>query len=318
MDALSAVLAPVRLKRTLWALSVGRAPWGIAVPGSQGCVRFHYVLRGNAWLRIEGSDDPPVALSGGDLAVLPFGEAHTFADRPHTTPRRWEELAECAKHPSAGVVHFELGKNGPETSFVTGAFVLDDPLATPILATLPPLLRIRPEADQAVPSLLENIQFVAREVETNRPGSEIVLLRMADVMFVQILRAYLARMPEDGGGFLGALRDSSTAAALGLMHRRSEEPWTVASLAEEVGLSRSVFAARFTQLVGEPPLAYLTRLRMQRAATLLRSGATLATASRMTGYASEASFSHAFRQWAGVAPGEFRKNSAAAVGQGDT
>ena len=158
-----------------------------------------------------------------------------------------------------------------------------------------------------MPSFAENIQFITREIETDRPGSEIVLLRMADVIFIQILRAYLARVPDDGGGFLSALRDPSTAAALGAMHHRAEAPWTVASLAEEVGLSRSVFAARFTQLVGEPPLGYLTRLRMQKAATLLREGATLAKASHLTGYASEASFSHAFRQWAGVAPGAYRK-----------
>jgi len=164
-----------------------------------------------------------------------------------------------------------------------------------------------PEAEQGVPSFFENIQFITREVETDRPGSEVVLLRMADVIFIQILRAYLARVPNDGGGFLGALRDPSTAGGLGAMHHRAEVPWTVASLAKEVGLSRSVFAARFTELVGEPPLGYLTRLRMQKAATLLRAGATLANASRLTGYASEASFSHAFRQWAGVAPGAYRK-----------
>jgi AraC-like DNA-binding protein len=97
------------------------------------------------------------------------------------------------------------------------------------------------------------------------------------------------------------------AAALGLMHQRPEEPWTVARIAEQVGLSRSAFAARFVELVGEPPLGYLTRLRMQRASLLLREGATLAKASQMTGYASEASFSYAFRQWAGIAPGAFRR-----------
>ena len=96
-------------------------------------------------------------------------------------------------------------------------------------------------------------------------------------------------------------------AALGLMHRQLEEQWTVASLANKVGLSRSTFAARFTQLIGEPPLGYLTRLRMQKATALLREGATLAKTSQMTGYSSEAAFSHAFRQWAGVAPGAYRR-----------
>jgi len=250
-------------------------------------------------------NEPDVALSGGDLAVLPLGHAHVLRDHPRSAPVHVDDVAQCDSR--SVVMQLEVGAKGPETNFVTGAFVLDDPLARQILAVLPPVIRMRPEVEQGVPSFLENIQFITHEVETDRPGSEVVLLRMADVIFIQILRAYLARVPDDGGGFLGALRDPRTAAALGAMHHRAEAPWTVASLAKEVGLSRSVFASRFTQLVGEPPLGYLTRLRMQKAAILLREGATLARASHLTGYASEASFSHAFRQWAGVAPGAYRK-----------
>lgn len=306
MDALSAVLAPVRLQRTRWMFTVGRGPWGIALPATRCCIRFHYLLRGSAWLGVEGASEPKVALSGGDLAVLPLGSAHSLRDQPRSSTRRFEDVSQCNTNDSL-VLHVEVGGKGAETTFVTGAFVLDDPLATPILAALPPLIRMHPDAEAAVPSFLENIRFITREVEQNRPGSEIVLLRMADVIFIQILRAYLARAPEGGGGVLGALRDGSTAAALAAMHRRPEAPWTVASLAKEAGVSRSVFAARFAQLVGEPPLSYLTQLRMQKAAGLLREGATLAKASRLTGYASEASFSHAFRQWAGVAPGAWRR-----------
>jgi AraC-like DNA-binding protein len=263
------------------------------------------MVRGSAWLSLDNADEPDVALSGGDLAVLPLGHTHVLRDHPRSASVRLEDVARCDSR--SVIMQLEVGAKGPETNFVTGAFVLDDPLARQILAVLPPVIRMRPELEQGVPSFLENIQFITREVETDRPGSEVVLLRMADVIFIQILRAYLARVPDDGGGFLGALRDPRTAAALGAMHHRAEAPWTVASLAKEVGLSRSVFASRFTQLVGEPPLGYLTRLRMQKAATLLRDGAGLAEASRLTGYASEASFSHAFRQWAGVAPGAYRK-----------
>jgi AraC-like DNA-binding protein len=263
------------------------------------------VVRGSAWLRVDNTNEPDVALSGGDLAVLPLGHAHVLRDHPSSTPVHVDDVAQCGSR--SVVMHLEVGAKGPETNFVTGAFLLDDPLARQILAVLPPVIRMRPEVEHGVPSFLENIQFITREVEADRPGSEILLLRMADVIFIQILRAYLARVPADGGGFLGALRDPSTAAALGAMHDRAEAPWTVASLAKEVGLSRSVFAARFTQLVGEPPLGYLTRLRMQKAAILLREGATLAKASHLTGYASEGSFSHAFRQWAGVSPGAWRR-----------
>ncbi|MBZ5715924.1 AraC family transcriptional regulator [Nannocystis pusilla] len=307
MDALSAVLASVRLQRTRWVSTVARAPWGVALPVVKSCIRFHYVVRGSAWLSVDRTDEPRVALSGGDLAVLPLGHAHALRDHPRSATRRFEEVARCVTRPTHGVIHIDLGLKGPETNFITGAFVLDDPLATPILAALPPLIRMTPDAEQAVPSFLDNIQFITREIATNRPGSEIVLLRMADVLFIQILRAYLARLPEDGGGFLGALRDPSIAAALGAMHRRAEAPWTVASLAKEAGLSRSVFAARFTELVGEPPLGYLTRLRMQNAAALLREGAPLAKVSLLTGYSSEASFSHAFRKFSGMAPGAWRR-----------
>ena len=307
MDALSSVLAPVRLQQTRWASTVGRAPWGVAFTATTSCIRFHYLVRGSAWLSVDGTDERRVALSGGDLAVLPLGHAHVLRDHPRSTAARFEVLARCTPRPSRAVMVVEAGATGPETTFITGGFVLDDPLARPVLATLPPLIRMRPDEEHGGPSFLENIQFITREVEADRPGTDIVLLRMADVIFIQILRAYLARAPSDGGGLLGALRDPSTAAAIEAMHRSPEAPWTVASLAKEVGLSRSVFAARFTQLVGEPPLGYLTRLRMQKAATLLRDGATLAESSRLTGYASEASFSHAFRQWAGVAPGAWRR-----------
>ena len=307
MDALSAVLAPVRLQRTRWAFTVGRAPWGVALPATKSCIRFHYLLRGSAWLSVDRAGEPRVALSGGDLAVLPLGHAHTLRDHPRSATESFEALAQCATRPDSIVMHIDVGARGPETTIITGAFVLDDPLARPLLATLPPVIRMTPDGEHAVPSFLENIRFITREVEQDRPGSEIVLLRMADVIFIQILRAYLARSPDDGGGLLGALRDPCTAAALAAMHRRPETPWTVASLAREAGVSRSVFAARFTQLVGEPPLGYLTRLRMQKASALLRDGATLARVARMTGYASEASFSHAFRQWAGVAPGAWRR-----------
>ncbi len=177
------------------------------------------------------------------------------------------------------------------------------------------VIRITPDAGQAVPSFLQNLQFISRELDADRPGSQIVRTRMADVIFVQVLRAYIESLPGGSAGFLGALREKNMAAALGLMHQRPEVPWTVAKIADEVGLSRSGFAARFAELVGEPPLGYLTRLRMQRASMLLQEGATLSKASQMTGYASEASFSYAFRQWAGIAPGAYRRRLRSAAAE---
>jgi hypothetical protein len=185
---------PRFVQRTCWASTVGRAPWGVAFPAGKGCVHFHYVRRGNAWLSVDKTDGPRVALSGGDLVVMPHGHAHALRDHARSKLRRWDELARCVTQTVPGVLRIDIGTTGPETTLITGAFVLDDPLAAPLLAALPPLIRLTPDTEQAVPSFLENLQFIAREVDTNRPGAEIVLLRMADVLFIQILRAYLARL----------------------------------------------------------------------------------------------------------------------------
>ncbi|CAM4526556.1 AraC family transcriptional regulator [Corallococcus exiguus] len=305
MDALSQVLSHVRLKNTAWSWSVASAPWGFCLPPAKHSLRFHYVARGSCWLS-SGEDSAAVALSGGELAIISQGP-HSVRDQPSTPVTPFSQLTVRS---SAGPVRrLEFGGGGAQSTMVCGMFAVDERFDVPLLAMLPSVVRITPDAAGAVPSFLQNVKFIAQEIESNRPGSELVLTRMADVIFIQILRAYIESLPEGSTGFLGALRDKSIAAALGLMHQRPEEPWTVQKLAKEVALSRSGFAARFAKLVGEPPLEYLTRLRMQRAAALLREGATLSSAAEMTGYASEASFSHAFRQWAGVTPGAYRRQT---------
>lgn len=310
MDAFSDVLGQLRLTDASWACVSATAPWGVRLEPMPGGFRFVFVASGSCVLSLEDSREPPIALSSGDLAVMPHGHGFVVRDQPRSRASNFEELrrratrsARCATH------HVQVGRGGTEANVVHGVFRLADAIETPLLATLPPLFRIRPDAEDALPSFRQNLQLISRELDANRPGSRTVLTRMADVILVQILRAYMESLPAGSTGVLGALRDKSLAAALGLMHQQPEEAWTVARLADRVGLSRSSFAARFMELVGEPPLGYLTRLRMQRASTLLREGATLAKASQLTGYASEASFSHAFRQWAGVPPGAYRRGA---------
>ena len=297
MDALSDVLGHVRLKQANWACFLAASPWGIAFAEEKGRVRFLYVAQGDCWLSLDG--EPAVPLSTGTLAMLPHGHSFSVLDQPRRTPVRFDELAHNTHHIKCG------GGAESVANLVYGAFAIEDSLEVPLFASLPPLIRI----DEPLPSFSQNLEFISRELDSARPGAHVVLTRMADVILVQMLRAYIESLPEDTEGLFGALRDKHMAAALGLLHQRPELPWTVALLADEVGLSRSAFAARFAELVGEPPLAYLTRLRMHRASLLLRAGATLAKASKFAGYASEASFSYAFRQWAGIAPGEYRKRA---------
>lgn len=296
MDALSDVLTHVRLKQARWACFLAGSPWSVSFAQAPACVRFLYVVHGEIWLTVE--DDAPVRLTRGMLAVLPHGQRVVIGDRVNRKSIRFEELARSTHHITCG------GGIPSEANIVYGAFEIEDP--TPLLASLPPLVQIR----EPLPSFSQNLEFISRELDSHRPGANVVLTRMADVIFVQMLRACVETLPD---GIFAALRDKHVATALGLVHQRPAHPWTTALLADEVGLSRSAFAVRFGELVGEPPLAYLTRLRMQRAALVLRDGATIAKASELAGYASEASFSYAFRQWAGIAPGEYRKRARSAV-----
>ncbi len=247
MDALSEVLSHVRLKETRWACALASAPWGIAHRETKGCVRFHFVSRGSCWLSVDKSSQPRVALSGGDLVVVPQGHGHVIRDQPRSHLTKFEELMSRAQSDAPGGVHrVSLGSGGAETNIIYGAFMLDDPFETPMLAGLPPVIRVTPDAGASVPSFHQNLQFISRELDSNRPGSQIVLTRMADVIFVQVLRTYIESLPEGSEGFLGALRDKNMAAALG--SHASTTGGAVRLLPrspDQVGLSRSGFAARF-------------------------------------------------------------------------
>jgi AraC-like DNA-binding protein len=173
---------------------------------------------------------------------------------------------------------------------------------------LPPVIVLPGELSRSVHWLEPTLKFIACEAQSGRPGAQTVVSRLADVLFIQIVRGYLATLPASSSGWLGALGDSQIGAALGFIHQSPELDWTVQSLAAKVAMSRSAFASRFARLVGEPPLAYVTRWRMQKAAGLLRqSSATLANIAERVGYDSEAAFSKAFKRAVGSAPGAYRR-----------
>ncbi|WP_437938198.1 AraC family transcriptional regulator [Sorangium sp. So ce341] len=309
MDPLSELLSSVRARAASWALLDARAPWGVALRGKPSTFCVHHVVSGAAWVSTE-NDDHALALTTGDVAVVPHGRAHSLGDRKGTPVVALEALPGVRASGDDRAWHLTLGGAGSETRVTSALVELEDPFSVPIVSSLPPVFRL---AGAGQTSLVEHLRLVTREIESRPFGADLVLARVADVLFVHVMRAYVETLGDGPSHscrsleLVGALRDPGVATAMGLMSRRPEHPWTVASLAEEVGLSRSAFAARFTSLVGEPPLAFLTRMRMQKAAMLLREGATLALTSQLTGYASEASFGHAFRQWSGMAPGAYRR-----------
>ncbi|MCK6533423.1 MAG: AraC family transcriptional regulator [Polyangiaceae bacterium] len=306
MDVLTDVLQTVRVSSVCYGRVELGAPWGVRVPESDSA-SFHVLLRGNAWLEVEGMNDP-VALASGDLFALPHGRAHTLRDSVDTPARPLEEIVGGGDACSTGTI--KVGGNGAAATLVCGAFRFEDRTHNPLLNVLPPLILIKGEDGRAVHWLEPTLQFMACEAASTRPGARTVVSRLADILFIQIVRGFLSSTPESQRGWLRALTEPQIGASLGLIHQDPRTPWTVAMLASRVGMSRSTFAGRFAELVGEPPLHYVTRWRMQRAAALLRDGrATLADIADRVGYESEAAFSKAFKRWVGAAPGAYRRAS---------
>jgi AraC-like DNA-binding protein len=298
----------VRLRSRVFCRSELKAPWGMALKRSD-YAHFHVIERGGAWLRIEGEE--PVALAGGDLVVVPHGAGHTLTDSIHSKARPLAEMA-GRRASEGGCVVMRGGGEGAETQLVCGSFRFERREAHPLVELLPPLIHLRPAETPAAEWLEATLRFLAWETREARPGTETIVSRLTDVLFVQVLRAWIESLPEGHGGWMGALRDRQVGAALALVHRAPERDWTNASLAEAVGMSRSRFAARFTALVGEPPLAYVSRWRLETAAGLLQdSGLSLAEVAQHVGYESEAAFSKAFRRRFGAPPGTYRRRSAA-------
>lgn len=307
-DVLSSVVGSLRLRSRVFCRSELAAPWGLALPPSD-YAHFHVVERGGAWLRLKGA--PPLALAGGDLVVVPHGTGHTLTDSPASRARPLAEMA-AARPQAAGCAVLRSAGGGAETQLVCGSFRFERPEAHPLLALLPPVIHLRPAQGEAAEWLAATLRLLAWETRAGRPGSEAIVSRLTDVIFVQALRAWVDGLPEGRGGWLGALRDRQVGAALGHIHRTPEQAWTNASLAAAVGMSRSRFAARFSALVGEPPLTYLTRWRLETAAELLLGpGLGLAEVAARVGYASEAAFSKAFRRQFGAPPSAWRRRAAA-------
>jgi AraC-like DNA-binding protein len=306
MDVLTEVLRTVRLQNQCYGRLELTAPWGIEVEGSDPRSSHFYVISdGSGWLALDGSGRAE-PMAGGDLILLPKGGRHLLRDDPRTPvvpigqilARRSDDSGNLLRH----------GGGGAPASIVAGHFTFEDGVGDALLESLPPLIHVKAEGGAMARWLEATLQFLAAETALAQPGAGTVVNRLADILFVHALRAHIAALPDGSRGWLRALKDPPVATALRLMHQRPEQPWTVEELANYVALSRSAFAERFTRLVGEAPLGYLTRWRMEKAARLMRDGdATLGAIARAVGYETESAFGKAFRRHRGTSPGEYRK-----------
>jgi len=303
MDVLTDVLTTARVGGAVFACSEARAPWGLHFEGSRRA-NFHIVARGACWIRLDG-EDGQVQLDEGDVVLLPRGTGHVLADDPDRPAVEFAALAGgYGGGPAAGV---SVGGAGPATRLVCGSYTFNPDGPHPLLRALPPLVHL-PASEAGRDGELEAaVRLLTGEVEHGSPGTQAVVDRLVDVLLIYILRAWLERRPEGCPGWFGALRDPQIGRSLSLVHESPGRRWTVASLGAEVGLSRAAFARRFADLVGEPPMSYLTRWRMTVASGMLREGSEpLSVVADRVGYDSEFAFAKAFKRLRGQSPGRYR------------
>lgn len=302
-DPLTDALYQVRMSGAFYSWTEASGEGSLAMPQVPATLTFHVVARGTAYLEVDGQE--PIELRAGQMALVPRGIGHRVSTAPGAVL-----LGDAEKLPQTMVGdHFSILKVGPtdvepHLALLCGVVAFDSPGAQQVLDVLPPVVRVD-SADRPVMAAL--VPLLSSEVVDPRPGGEAVATRLADVLVVETVRAWLAGDPEARTGWIAALRDPQIGVALAAVHRDPGRAWTLGDLATTASMSRSAFAARFTAVVGVPAMRYVAQWRMRAARHRLSAGDTVASVALAFGYGSEAAFSRAFSRTTGETPGRLRR-----------
>ena len=302
-DPLSEVLQLLQLSGVLYCNAELTDPWGIEVPELPGVMNVEVVTSGHCWLELEG--EAPVFMPEGSLVLIPRGRRHKLRGNPGDKTTWLKDIP--VERIGDRFEDIRFGGGGRLTQVTYYGVRFDPYLADRLVRLLPEMLQLRTHMDDDS-WLRSTIGFIAQEARQRQPGSETVITRLADILVIQAIRTWIESVREEEHGWIAALHDRQIGKAMSLMHRQPGHDWRVASLAREVGMSRSGFSARFTALVGESVLQYLTGLRMQLAHRELRQTPdSLAKIAERVGYQSEPAFNRAFKRVVGMPPGAVRK-----------
>jgi AraC-like DNA-binding protein len=300
-DVLTTVLNPLQFKGKVFCYSKFTAPWAVKME-RKDYAHFHFFERGHGWIELEETG-AEISLTSGDLVIVPHGSSHVLRDSRKTKAVNMERLLR-----SRDDYILCYGGGGSETSTLCGAFTFDNQIGNPILPLLPEVIHVPREKIQSGTWLESTLRLLAHEAQYPREGSGSIIGHVTGIVFIQAVRAWIETQPQGQGGWLGALRDKQISSALNLIHQKPGEPWTISKLASEVGMSRSAFATKFTSLVGEPPLTYLTKCRMNLAAGYLQDKQkSVRDIAELVGYESQASFTNAFKRSFALSPREYRE-----------
>jgi AraC-like DNA-binding protein len=316
MDALSEALTAVRMTGAIYYSMECSAPWGFSVPqlsdrfakilapDAERIVAYHLITEGEAMVQF--GDEEPIAIRAGEILILPHGDAHLVwngapAAMVDTGPSLHDYLA-------GTLIESRVGEGGPVTRFICGYFGCERHADRMFLAGLPTMIKIDIRGDAGGGWIESSIRHLLSDAGVNRPGHSVLLSKASETLFVEALRRYMEQLPPEHSGWLAAARDPIVGAALALIHRKPFHDWTLERLAADAGSSRSVLSERFARYLGEPPLTYLARWRLQLAARLLGAGQkTIQQIATTVGYESEAAFNRAFKREFGEPPARYRK-----------
>jgi AraC-like DNA-binding protein len=305
VDPLGEALHFLRMTGVFYCRSEFTAPWALALPPFDNCVMFHMVTAGKCWLDVKEAE--AYLLGPGELALVPHGEGHQLLSTPGlTAPKLFDLEREQVSERYEILRH---GGGGAACTAICGVVQFDNPAARQLIRLLPRLITV--SAWDSAPEtewIHSTLRLMADEARESRAGGETVITRLADILVIQAIRAWIARDPAAKTGWLGALQDKQIGRAIAMVHRAPGTSWTLESLAAEAGMSRSAFAGRFTQLVGEPAMRYALRWQMQTALSWLKDDhLSVSQAATRLGYESEAAFSRAFKRIIGMSPGTARR-----------
>ena len=318
MDVLSEVLRAVRLDGAVFFNGEFSTPWCAREPDActmapylsapaKHIIIFHLVLEGRGYAKVD-ADGRPVPLAAGDIVMFPHGDAHVLGNGPPVTPI--DSTAQLQRIFAEGGILSQSGGGGELTRLICGYLTCDKELSRVFLAGLPPIVKLNIRADSSGQWLEDTFRYSVDHAEAAGPGSAAVIAKLSEVLFVEALRRYIAQLPKTQTGWLAGTRDVEVGKALALLHRQPAHPWTIATLANEVGVSRSVLAERFRHYLSDTPIGYLTRWRLQLAAQLLTSTSKgVAEVAGDVGYESEPSFNRAFKREFGVPPARYRSQA---------
>ena len=318
MDALSEVLRVIKLDSAIYLNAKFSEPWCLASPearmlapmlahGAEHVIIYHLLCEGRAY--VEPQDGERVALAAGDLVTFPHGHGHVLGSGPRVAPiDAGSALPGALKR---GLELLDLGGGGAPSRFICGFLSCDPQLSQAFLAGLPPLIKINIRDDPSGVWLENSLKFAVAQAANREAGASAMLAKLSEVFFAETLRRYVRELPEGQTGWLAGARDVEIGRALTLLHHQHAHPWTVAELARQTGLSRTVLSERFRHFLGEPPMAYLTRWRLQLSARALTATShSVAQIASEVGYESEAAFNRAFKRQYALPPARYRRDKA--------